>query len=395
MARRIIYWFRNDLRLDDNEALHAAIAACDEIIPVYVFDPRQFETTKLGFKRTGTLRSLFLLETVENLRENIRARGGDLLIRLGEPEKIVAELAEEFNASHVFASKEIAPQETRMESSLSKNLKINNVDFDQYWMDTLIGAEKLPFSIAKLPVNFTSFQNQIGSQIVADANFPAPEKFNLPDQYEAGGLPAFDVLKISENDLAIIKPATKGGETEGLAALADLKTQIDNGNPIGECREILIQSHLSDWLAVGCLSPATIYTYLCLGENKTPVGTKILKNLLSRDYFNWTLLKYGPRMFKPSGVTHTFEKQWANDQAKFRQWSTGQTANEHINQLVRTLNETGHLPLPDREELASYLADTLNVNWTWGAMFYESRLLDYKVAINWGRWNNISGVGKS
>ncbi len=106
MARRIIYWFRNDLRLKDNQALFSAVSSADEIIPVYVFDPRQFEKTKLGFRRTGALRARFLIESVTELREKIRQKGGDLLIRTGTPETIVAKLAEDYNADCYFFHKQ-------------------------------------------------------------------------------------------------------------------------------------------------------------------------------------------------------------------------------------------------------------------------------------------------
>lgn len=72
--QNIIFWFRNDLRLHDNEALLKATKA-GNIIPVYVFDERQFNKTSLGFKRTGAFRAKFLLESVEDLRNNLRKIG--------------------------------------------------------------------------------------------------------------------------------------------------------------------------------------------------------------------------------------------------------------------------------------------------------------------------------
>ncbi|QRR02318.1 deoxyribodipyrimidine photo-lyase [Dyadobacter sandarakinus] len=394
MARRIIYWFRNDLRLFDNEALRSAIDAGDEIIPVYVFDPRQFETTKLGFRRTGTLRTRFLMEAVEDLRRNIREKGGDLMIRVGEPEKIVSQLAEQYQASHVYASKEIAPQETRIESSLSKNLKVGNVDIELYWMDTLVPAEKLPFTIARLPVCFDDFYQLSKNQVSGRKLFEEPATFNIPADFEAGEMPSFSELGVSDADLANAQASSRGGELTGQALLKSVREDILLGRYHHESPELLIDTHLSDWLSVGCLSAATIYDELGTLDTSSSATAMLIRNLLARDYFNWILLRYGPRLFKPSGVTHTFEKQWSNDRETFEKWIQGQTPDEEINHLVTQLNRTGHITLPEREKLAAYLADTLQVNWTWGAMYYESCLIDYKVAVNWGRWNNISGVGK-
>jgi deoxyribodipyrimidine photo-lyase len=89
MPKRIIYWFRNDLRLHDNEGFLKATQDADEVIPIYVFDTRQFkEIEPLGFPKTGAFRAKFLLESVQNLRDNLRKKGSNLLVRLGKPEVI-------------------------------------------------------------------------------------------------------------------------------------------------------------------------------------------------------------------------------------------------------------------------------------------------------------------
>ena len=69
--QRAIVWFRNDLRLTDNETLHQALAMAKEVIPVYCFDPRHFEATELGFSKTGPFRAKFLFESVLDLRKNL------------------------------------------------------------------------------------------------------------------------------------------------------------------------------------------------------------------------------------------------------------------------------------------------------------------------------------
>ena len=124
--QNIIFWFRNDLRLHDNEALLKATKA-GNIIPVYVFDERQFNKTSLGFKRTGAFRAKFLLESVEDLRNNLRKIGSDLIIRVGKPEEILAKMADEWQAAAVYASKEVTQEETTVEAKLSKRIKPLNL----------------------------------------------------------------------------------------------------------------------------------------------------------------------------------------------------------------------------------------------------------------------------
>lgn len=396
MARRIIYWFRNDLRLKDNQALFSAIGSADEIIPVYVFDTRQFEKTKLGFRRTGALRARFLVESVAELRENIRAKGGDLLIRTGDPEKIIAQLAEDYAAEYVYTSKEIAPQETRIESSLSKNLKTANVDIKLFWMDTMISAIDLPFPVSRLPSRFNSFVEQLSNDLKIKEQFPAPDKITLPTDFEAGAMPTLATLGVDPKEIQMEMPDAylPGGESHALATLKEYIEQFAKKDIPFASGEPLTDTRLSDWLSLGCISASYIYRSVKAARSFAGTNDAVITNLLHREFFHWTLLRYGPRMFKPSGVKHHFDRRWANDNATFTKWMNGRTDSQEINAVILKLNATGFVTAAERETAARYLVDDLDINWTWGAMYFESLLTDYEAAVNWGRWNNIAGVGE-
>lgn len=395
MARRIIYWFRNDLRLKDNQALSAAVGSTDEIIPVYVFDPRQFEKTKLGFRRTGALRARFLIESVAELRENIRQKGGDLLIRAGKPEEIVAKLAEDYNADYVYTSKEIAPQETRIESSLSKNLKTANVDIKLFWMDTMISAFDLPFRVSKLPSAFAEFERLLSNDLKIKDQFPTPETITLPTDFEAGAIPGLPELGIDPSEIPLeASGVSRGGETHALAVLKEYVEQYVKKDIAYPSAEPLTDTRLSDWLSLGCISASYIYRSVKTAQSHAVTEDTIITNLLKREFLHWTLLRFGPRMFKPSGVKHHFNRRWKNDNATFEKWIKGQTESEAINSIIQKLAATGFITAAERESAAKYLVDDLDINWTWGAMYFESLLLDYEASVNWGRWNNIARVGE-
>lgn len=395
MARRIIYWFRNDLRLKDNQALSAAVSSADEIIPVYVFDPRQFEKTKLGFRRTSALRARFLVESVAELRENIRQKGGDLLVRTGAPEAIVAKLAEDFNADYVYTSKEVAPQETRIESSLSKNLKIANVDIKLFWMDTMISAFDLPFPVSKLPSAFTDFERLVSNDLKVKDQFPTPEKIALPGECEAGAIPGLPELGIDPKEIPAEAPGiSSGGETRALAILKEYVEQYVKKDIAYASKEPLTDTRLSDWLSLGCISASHIYRTIKAAQSHAVTEDPTITNLLKREFMHWTLLRYGPRLFKPSGVKHHFNRRWKNDHAIFETWTNGQTGNQTVNDMIHKLNIAGFITASERETAARYLVDDLDINWTWGAMYFESLLMDYEASVNWGRWNNIAGVGE-
>ncbi|MDZ7681219.1 MAG: deoxyribodipyrimidine photo-lyase [Fodinibius sp.] len=156
MATALV-WFRNDLRLHDNETLHKA-AQFDEVIPVYVFDPRQFSTTSFGFPKTGPHRTRFLLETVDHLRESLRDIGSELVIRHGTCEEELPETGcSSISVDTVFAQKEITAEEIAVEQAVEASLQ---ADLQFIWGHTLLHRDDIPYEPGGIPKVFTNFRKQ-------------------------------------------------------------------------------------------------------------------------------------------------------------------------------------------------------------------------------------------
>ena len=100
--KTILVWFRKDLRIHDNEILTEAVRKGDKIIPIYCFDPRQFEITDFHTRKTGLIRTRFLLESVSNLRDFFKSAGGDLLVKFGKPEVILPDLVAKYKVNEVY-----------------------------------------------------------------------------------------------------------------------------------------------------------------------------------------------------------------------------------------------------------------------------------------------------
>ena len=123
MKRRAIVWFRQDLRLHDNEALSTALRMAEEVVPVYIFDERVFKgETRLGLPKTGKHRARFILESVADLRKNLQGIGGELVIRVGRPETILAEMAQQIKASWVICNRERTQEEVLVQDGLEQKL---------------------------------------------------------------------------------------------------------------------------------------------------------------------------------------------------------------------------------------------------------------------------------
>ena len=113
--KRIIIWYRNDLRIHDHEPTYQALQKKAEIIPVYCFDSRQFGTTSFGFPKTGKYRGQFLLETVADLRNSLQKLGSNLIVRQGLPEQEIFALAKQLNVDAIYYHKEVTSQELTVE----------------------------------------------------------------------------------------------------------------------------------------------------------------------------------------------------------------------------------------------------------------------------------------
>src|SRR4051812_36285672 len=120
--RTILVWFRNDLRLHDNEILMEAVRKADNILPVYCFDPYYFQQTASGVTKTGSFRARFLLEAVADLRKNLQAYGAELIIRTGNPAEILPQLAEQYQVNEVYHHREVAHEETEISEQVETAL---------------------------------------------------------------------------------------------------------------------------------------------------------------------------------------------------------------------------------------------------------------------------------
>nr|WP_293838040.1 DASH family cryptochrome [uncultured Arsenicibacter sp.] len=403
MPKRIIYWFRNDLRLHDNEGLNRALESADEILPVFVIDPRWFgRHPVLGFHKTGIYRAAFLLESLADLRQSLRSRGGELIIRTGNPAMILSELAEELDAEAIYASKEVTQEETDLESTLSKRLKPMNIDLELFWMSTLYHVRDLPFSIVKLPDVFTVFRKQVEERATVRETWPVPDQMHFVKGIDAGEIPS--LTELGFENAAVIDPRAaiqfKGGETAALARLKHYLWDTDSLKVYKETRNGLLgedfSSKFSAWLSLGCLSPRWIYDEVCRYEDERVRNDStywLTFELIWRDYFRFVALKYGTRLFKPAGIKYEMHKKWIQDKALFMKWVDGETGIPFIDANMRELKQTGFMSNRGRQNVGSFLVKDLGIDWTWGAAWFESMLTDYDVCSNWGNWNYVAGVG--
>ncbi len=389
--RTILVWFRNDLRIHDNEILLRAIERSHQIVPVYCFDPRHFTHTKYNTQKTGILRAAFLLENVLALQQTLRQLGGDLIIDYGHPEELLPQIAEKYQVDEVYHHREVAYEETYISGLVEEALWKMQINLRHFIGHTLYHKEDLPFPIRDIPDAFSVFKKKTERESSIRSQLDTPTAIHVPEGMDPGKAPGLAELGFSDEDITQVSNLKfRGGEA---VALKQMQAFL-----YGQSSTLEDYTQLSPYIAVGALSPNTLYHATKEAENTTldkKRGEQIILKLLWRDYYRFMFKKHGNRFFRLGGLTDTPPEVSADDEKHFNRWKSANTGNPIVDRSIQQLNETGHIPHYQRLIVASYLIHELKVNWLKGAAWFEEKLIDYGPANNYGNWAHLAGVGSS
>ena len=306
--KRAILWFRNDLRLHDNEALTEALRSADEVIPVYIFDERVFKTKMpFGFPKTGKYRAKFIIESIENLRENLRKCGSELYVFVGKTEDIISDLARSAKTSWVFCNRERTAEEVHIQDSLEEKLWSIGQEIRYSRGKMLYYTADLPFPVTQTPDTFTTYRKEVERITPVREPLPPPTKINpISFKLESGKIPILNDFGHDdfETDIRAVIDF-KGGETEGLKRLHYYLWDTNLIKTYEETRNGLIggdySSKLSAYLSHGCVSPKIVYHELKKYENERGSNTStylLFFELLWRDFFRLMGKNMGIKYFK-------------------------------------------------------------------------------------------------
>jgi len=401
---RVIVWFRQDLRLHDNESLLHALKSGVEVIPVFVFDERVFKgETKFGFKKTDRHRAQFIIESVEDLRSSLKKLGSDLIVRVGKPEEEIFKIAQEIKSSWIFCNRERTKEEVAVQDALENKLWSIGQEIIFSRGKMLYYTGDLPFPVPHCPDTFSSFRKEVERFVKIREPLAAPTEQFVPltCEIEIGEMPTIENFghekKEADHRAAF---QFKGGEKEALQRLENYLWNTDAISTYKKTRNELIgenySSKFSAYLAQGCLSPKLIFWELQRYEaerTKNDSTYWMFFELMWRDFFRFMGKKHGNKIFQKGGTKDEIDSSLNNNRDLLQLWVEGQTGVPFIDANMRELATTGFMSNRGRQNVASFLVKDLKVNWQMGAEYFESMLIDYDPCSNWGNWNYIAGVG--
>lgn len=394
-----LIWFRNNLRVIDNDSLKKATENHPKVIAVFFFDTKLFKTDEFGFQKTAKYRAKFLIETVTTLKKNLSDLHITLLTYFESPEDRIHKICDEFSIETIYTQKEWTKEEIST-NNLIKNTLSETVNFKENYDQFLYHPEAVSTDFSNIPDVFTVFRKKLEKTVKIEAEFSI-SKLSVENIVEnKTEIPTLKHLGFDEYT-PNIKSAFpfSGGEDAALERLHTYFFETKKVSFYKNTRNGLVgkdySTKFSPWLANGSISAKTIYWKIKeyeadFGANQSTYW--VIFELIWRDYFKYISLKYDTKIFEIGGILNK-KYHWNSDEKSIQQWINGETKDDFVNANMIELKETGFMSNRGRQNVASYFAKELLLDWRIGAAYFESMLLDYDVHSNYGNWMYVAGVG--
>lgn len=371
MQKISIFWFRRDLRLEDNAGLYRALKSGIPILPVFIFD-----TTILDrLEDKADRRVEFIHTAIVNLHQQLLQLESSIKIYNATPEQAFKLLLKEYSIDTVYTNHDYEPGAIERDHTIKTLLEKRGIAFKSYKDQCIFEKEEITKDDGKPYTIFTPYSKK-WKQKLTDfyvKSYPTKKYFGNFYQTKAFGIPALTDLGFQKTDLIITdhKPNTN--------IIKHYKEHRDFPAIKGT-------THVSVHLRFGTVSIRAL-TKKALLLNET-----WLNELIWRDFYMMILYHF-PHAAKNSFKPAYDRINWRNNEAEFDAWCKGQTGFPIIDAGMRELNTTGFMHNRVRMIVASFLIKDLLIDWRWGEAYFAEKLLDYDLSANNGGWQWAASSG--
>ncbi|MFL5730869.1 MAG: cryptochrome/photolyase family protein [Cytophagaceae bacterium] len=366
-----IFWFRRDLRTDDNAGLSAALQSKNPVLCLFIYDTEIL--SKLSDKKDPRVE--FIHERISILDLQLRKSGSTLLVKHGKPASIFTELLAEFDVQEVFTNHDYEPYALERDKKIQALLKKSNIPFRTF-KDQVIFEKSEVINEAGLPYKvFTPYKNKWQQHLNAESIKSCESEKLLKNLFtcKAFTLPPLAGLGFEKSNIGIPSPKLDKN------FLQDYGQQRDFPEPNKT-------SMLGIHLRFGTVS---IRKMVSIALESSDIW---LNELIWREFFMQLLFHF------PYVVNEPFQKKfrlvnWRHDEEDFRKWTEGMTGYPMVDAGMRQLNATGFMHNRARMITASFLTKHLFIDWRWGETYFAEKLLDFELSSNNGNWQWAAGTG--
>lgn len=366
-----IFWFRRDLRIDDNAGLYHALKQGKPVVPIFIFDRGILDQLEDKSDR----RLAFIHQTLAQLQQQLVRLGSTLDTRYGFPPDVFNQLIQDYDIHSVFTNGDYEPYAKQRDKEIASLLKENGIPFHSYKDQVVFEKDEIMKDDGRPYTVFTPYSKKWKATLNDFYLSSYPVKKYTANFYKQPArqlvlLPSMGFSEFPET----LEPATWNTET-----IKKYHLQRDIPSIRGTSR-------LSVHLRFGTLSIRT------LAREAGSLNEIYLNELIWRDFYQailWHFPHVGGHSFKPE-----YDKiKWRNNETEFNAWCRGMTGYPIVDAGMRELNATGYMHNRLRMIVASFLAKHLLIDWRWGEAYFASKLLDFDLAANNGGWQWSSGSG--
>lgn len=365
-----IFWFRRDLRLNDNKGLFEALNSEAAVLPVFIFDKNILAELPANDSRVS-----FIHKLLADINQQLKDHNKSLAVFLGTPETVFKKLIKENNITAVYTNHDYEPYAQTRDEAIHQLLADNNIELKSFKDQVVFERNEVVKDDGSPYVVYTPYMKKWKERFKSESiNHYISEKLLKNIAGHPYSFLNLDEIGFSEST---INPE----------ALNLSEPLITNYKETRDFPAINGTSHLSPYLRFGAVSIREIIRIASQNPKET-----FLNELIWREFFMQILWHF------PHTVTNSFRPkydniQWRNNEIEFKAWCEGKTGYPLVDAGMRELNATGTMHNRVRMVVASFLCKHLLIDWRWGEAYFAGKLFDYEQSSNIGNWQWAAGSG--
>ena len=365
-----IFWFRRDLRLDDNVGLFHALNADEEVLPIFIFD--DYILSQLP---KDDARVTFIHNQLEKIQKQLQEIGKSIAVFHGNPFDVYQKLISENTIKSVYTNHDYEPYARKRDLDLFHLFKENNIEFKTSKDQVIFEKSEVVKDDGTPYVVYTPYSNKWKE------NFKKIKLINYNSEAYLNKIAVHSYPFLSLSDIKFETSSIK------VAPFDISNTLIDNYEATRNFPALNKTSYLGIYLRFGAVSIRKMIAKAIESKNET-----FFKELIWREFF-MQILWHFPHTTKSSFRPKYDAIVWENNEDLFQKWCKGKTGYPFVDAGMRELNATGHMHNRVRMITASFLCKHLLIDWRWGETHFATKLLDYEQASNVGNWQWAAGSG--
>lgn len=369
-----IFWFRRDLRLDDNVGFLEALKGEHPVLPLFIFDKKILDKLPENDARVS-----FIFETLQNMRKELQENNSSSLAMFyGNPETIFKQLVSQYSITAVYTNHDYEPYAKKRDAAIRSLLEKENIEFLTFKDQVIFEKSDIVKDDGKPYVVYTPFKNKWKSVFNAEKDleihYTSQHIDNVVQNSRLPNLSLSD-MGFTKSEIEVPKYTVTPTLINNYEATRNFPAK-ENGT-----------SRLGPHLRFGTISVRKMMKKAIAEENEV-----FWSELIWREFF-MQILWHFPHTTKESFRPKYDRIEWRNNEEEFKKWTKGETGYPLVDAGMRELNTTGYMHNRVRMLVASFLCKHLLIDWRWGEAYFAEKLLDYDLSANVGNWQWAAGSG--